>query len=225
MTPESRSWPATLGLLAGAWAAVAAVVVAWGWVLTNHLEGSIGAVDDDLARQITDERTPILTDAAEIGTYLGETRVGGIVVALAAVVFALWKRTWLPIVFVAIVEAGLGGIYRLGIHVDPRDRPPVQSLDTGLDPQHSFPSGHVGTAMAIFLVLLSLVFAYTRASRGWGMLLVVVPLACLAARLYQGAHHLSDVLTSVVYAAAWIGIVARLVFGQRVANPSSTVSA
>jgi len=194
-------------------------------VLTNPLEGSIGALDDKLARQIADERTPTLTDAAEIGTYLGETIVGGVVIALTAVVFALWKRTWLPIVFVVLVAAGLGGIYRLGIHVDPRDRPPVAILDTGLDPHHSFPSGHVGTAMAIFLVLGALVFAYTQASRGWGVLLVVVPLACLAARLYQGAHHLSDVLTSVVYAAAWIGIVARLVLGQRIADPASTVSA
>ena len=33
-----------------------------------------------------------LTDAAEVGTYLGETIVGGIVVALAGLVFAIWKR-------------------------------------------------------------------------------------------------------------------------------------
>ena len=135
-------------------------------------------------------------------------------VALAAIVFAIWKRTWLPIVFVALVEVGLGGIYWLGTHFDPRDRPPVKILDKGLVPDHSFPSGHVGTAMAIFLVLVALVFAYTQASRGWSVLLVVIPLACLASRLYQGAHHLSDVLTSVVYAAAWIAIVARLVLGR-----------
>jgi membrane-associated phospholipid phosphatase len=42
----------------------------------------------------------------------------------------------------------------------------------------------------------------------------VVPLACLSARLYQGAHHLTDVLTSVVYAAVWITLVARLVLGR-----------
>ena len=221
MTLERRSWPATLGLLAAAWAVVAVAVVGWGWLLTNHLEGSIGAVDDDLARQIADERTPTLTDAAEIGTYLGETIVGAAVVALAAIVFAIWKRTWLPIVFVALVEAGLGGIYWLGTHFDPRDRPPVKILDKGLVPDHSFPSGHVGTAMAIFLVLVALIFAYTQASRGWSVLLVVIPLACLASRLYQGAHHLSDVLTSVVYAAAWIAIVARLVLGRDAAARDS----
>ena len=211
-----------MGLLAAGWVAVTAAVVAWGWLLTNHLEGSIGAADDDLARWIADGRTAALTDAAEIGTFLGDTIVGAAVLGLAAVVFAIWRRSWLPVLFIALVEAGLGGIYWFGTHLDPRQRPPVKILDQGLVPDHSFPSGHTATSMAIFLGLAFLVWTYTRVPRGWAVLLVVVPLACASARLYQGAHHLSDVLTSVVYATVWIALAARLVLGRDRPAPGRT---
>ena len=210
----SRSWPETAGRLLLAWVAIAAAVVAWGWLLTTQLEGSVGEVDDDLARAIADERTPGLTDAAEIGATMGITLVGGVTIAVVALVFALWKRTWRPVIFVAVVEAGLGGIYWLGTTLDERDRPPVKLLEKGLVPDHSFPSGHTATAMAVFLCIAFLVWTYTRVSRGWALLLALVPLACLVSRLYQGAHHLTDVLTSVVYAAVWITVVARLVLGS-----------
>jgi len=213
-----RPWPTTVALLFAGWAALAGVVLGWGWLLTHHLDESIGAADDDLARWLADERTAALTDAAEIGTLVGETVVGAVVVLLAAAVVAAWRRTWLPVVFVVLVEAGLGGIYWLGTHLVPRPRPPVEVLDQGLVPDHSFPSGHSGTSMAIFLCLVFLTWAYTRGSRGWAKLLALVlalvPLACVSARLYQGAHHLSDVLTTVGYAAVWITLVAWLVLGR-----------
>ena len=63
-----RGWPATIGLLVGIWALLSAVVVGWGWLLTQELESSIGAVDDDVARWFADERTPTLSDVAEAGT-------------------------------------------------------------------------------------------------------------------------------------------------------------
>lgn len=211
-----------MGLLAAGWVAVTAAVVAWGWLLTNHLEGSIGAADDDLARQIADGRTAALTDAAEIGTFFGDTIVGAAVLGLAAVVFAIRRRSWLPVLFIALVEAGLGGIYWFGTHLDPRQRPPVKILDQGLVPDHSFPSGHTATSMAIFLGLAFLVWTCTRVPRAWAVLLVVVPLACASARLYQGAHHLSDVLTSVVYATVWIALAARLVLGRDRPAPGRT---
>ena len=211
MTDERRGWPATAGLLVAGWVGVTAVVVGWGWLLTNHLEGSVGAVDDDLARWLAGERTAGLTDAAELAAYSGETIVGAVVVALAGLVVALTRRTWLPVLFVLLVEAGIGGIYWCGTHLDPRQRPPVKLLDQGLVPDHSFPSGHTATATAVFLVLAFLIWTYTRVPRGWALVLVLVPLGCAVARLYQGAHHLTDVLTSLAYATAWIVLVARLV--------------
>ncbi len=188
--------------------------MAWGWLLTNHLERSIGDGDDDLARWLAHERTAFLTDAAQVGAFPGETIVGALVLGSVAVALAIRHRTWLPILFVVLVEAGIGAIYWCGTHLDPRQRPPVEILDHGLVPDHSFPSGHAGTATAVFLGLAFLIWTYTRIARGWALLLVLVPLACGTARLYQGAHHLSDVLTSVVYVTAWTALVARLILSR-----------
>ena len=206
-----RGWPATIGLLVGIWALLSAVVVGWGWLLTQELESSIGAVDDDVARWFADERTPTLGDVADAGTLLGETLVGVTGLVVVGVIFSVWQRSWLPLVFVLLVDAGIGAIYWLGTTLDPRDRPPVKLLDAGLVPDHSFPSGHVGTATALFGCTLVLVWVYARAARWWATLLLVLPAVCLLSRLYEGAHHLTDVLTSVAYTSVWIAAVASLV--------------
>jgi membrane-associated phospholipid phosphatase len=113
-------------------------------------------------------------------------------------------------VFLALVTAGVGGIYFVAGHVDPRQRPPVRILDPGLVPDHSFPSGHVGTATAVYGAIVVLSWAYARRSRSWVWGLLVLPVLVLLARLYQGAHHLTDVLATVVYASVWVLVLARL---------------
>jgi undecaprenyl-diphosphatase len=104
----------------------------------------------------------------------------------------------------------VGGVYFVATLADPRQRPPVRILDTGLVPDHSFPSGHVGTATAVYGAIAVLCWAYARSSRSWAWVLLVLPLLVLLARLYQGAHHLTDVLTSVLYATVWVIVLARL---------------
>ena len=117
-----------------------------------------------------------------------------------------------PALFLALVTCGIGGIYYVGS----QRRPPANArrskiLDPGLDPTHSFPSGHVGTAIALYGGIVVLSWTYARAARWWVTpLLLVLPLVVLVARLYQGAHHLSDVLTSLVFASIWVGTVAAL---------------
>ena len=39
-------------------------------------------------------------------------------------------------------------------------------------------------------------------------MLLLLPLGTLVSRLYLGAHHLTDALTSVVYASVWLLVVA-----------------
>ena len=79
-------------------------------------------------------------------------------------------------------------------------------------PDASFPSGHVGTATALFGCTVVLVWVYARAVRRWVIpLLLLFPVLCLLSRLYEGAHHLTDVLTSMAYTCVWIAAVASLV--------------
>ena len=201
--------------LVASYAVLALVVVGWGWLLTHSLEGSIEGTDDDVSRWFAGERTSGLDPVADIGTLLGETPVGMAVGAVVAVVAGLVLRSFAAVLLVALASAGDGGIYWLGTHADPRDRPPVHLLDSGLVPDHSFPSGHVGTAVAVYggaALLLALWLRSRQGGAGAGRIVVVllacVPLFVALSRLYQGAHHLTDVLTSLVYGAVWLAVLA-----------------
>jgi undecaprenyl-diphosphatase len=54
------------------------------------------------------------------------------------------------------------------------------------------------------------------------LLLLLLPVGTLLSRLYLGAHHLTDALTSVVYASVWLLVVARVLLpgGRESARPS-----
>jgi undecaprenyl-diphosphatase len=198
-----------------AWLVICGAILAWGWLLTHPLESSVDPVDDDVARWFADQRTPDLTETAEVATLLGETMVGATVFTLIGLLVALLKRSWRPIVLVAIVEIGLGGFYFFGTELIPRDRPPVRLLDPGLAPDASYPSGHVATALVCWGGAVVLAWTYFRAARWLAVVLLLLPLGTLLSRLYLGAHHLTDALTSVVYASVWLLVVAGVLLPRR----------
>lgn len=223
LTPRSAA--AAAATLVVAWVVILGLVVGFGWLITNTLKGAVNPWDNDISRWFADQRTGALNEPADIGTLLGETVVGVSVAVVAALVFAIWKRSWRPVLFLALIEAGIGGFYYVATTVDTRQRPPVKILDPGLVANHSFPSGHTATAIVAYGGILVLTAVYARSSLKWVSVVGLVPLFVLLSRLYQGAHHLTDVLTSVVYASAWMLLVARMVlFSDPKASASSSDS-
>ena len=217
-----RSAASSAVTLVVAWVVILGLVVGFGWLITHALKGAVNPWDNDISRWFADQRTGVLNEPADIGTLLGETVVGVGVAVVAALAFAIWKRSWRPVIFLALVEAGIGGFYFVATHVDTRQRPPVKILDPGLVADHSFPSGHTATAIIAYGGILVLTAVYARAAVKWVAVVGLVPLFVLLSRLYQGAHHLTDVLTSVVYASAWMLLVARMVlFSDPKASTSS----
>ena len=174
----------------------------------------IEGTDDDVSRWFAGQRTSWLDPVAEVGTFLGETSVGLAVGAVVAVVAAFALRSVGAALLLVLADVGDGGIYWLGTHADPRDRPPVRILDPGLVPDHSFPSGHVGTAVAVYGGAALLLALWLRArgpsgaGRPWSCSSPACPLFVAVSRLYQGAHHLTDVGTSLVYATVWLAVLA-----------------
>jgi undecaprenyl-diphosphatase len=214
--PTGRSLGRTVLLLLVTLAVLLAVLVMVGWVITHPLKGTM-AHENSVNRWFVDQRTSGLTDVADVGTFIGQTLTGAVVLALLGIGFAVWKSTWWPLVFVGVLDAGLGLFYLVGTTVIPRMRPPVHILQSGLVPDHSFPSGHTGTATGIALALAALLWAYTRVSPALLVALVVIPLWTMLARLYVGAHHVSDVLTELVVVTFWIWTCARLLLPARTA--------
>ena len=138
-------------LVVAAYAVLALVVVGWGWLLTHSLQGSIEGTDDDVSRWFAGQRTSWLDPVADAGTLLGETPVGLAVGAVVAVVAGLALRSLWPAALV------LAGGRRQRRHLLARvarrpARPPAGAASStrGWCPTHSFPSGHVGTAVAVY---------------------------------------------------------------------------
>jgi membrane-associated phospholipid phosphatase len=201
--------------IAAAWVVILAAVLGIGWLLTHSLESIVDPWDDDIARWFAGERTSDLNEVADVGTFWGETLVGCAVAAVVAAVVSLWRRSIRPAIFFALVLTGIGGFYRLGTQVITRNRPPVPILDPGLVPDHSFPSGHVATAIAVFGGTALLVSWLAPRTRPWIWLLLLIPVYVALARLYQGAHHPTDVLASLLYTTVWLAVVATTVLHRR----------
>ena len=212
--PTDRSLGRTVVELVATLAVLTVVLVGIGWLITHPLQSSISH-ESSVNRWFADRRTSGLTSLADVGTFIGQTLTGAVVLALIGVGFAVWKRTWWPLVFVVVLDAGLGLFYLAGTSLDPRQRPPVHILQSGLVPNHSYPSGHTGTAVGIAAAAAALLWAYTRLSAALLVVLVVIPLWTMLARLYVGAHHVSDVLTELVVASLWIWTCARLLLPAR----------
>jgi membrane-associated phospholipid phosphatase len=212
--PTARSLGRTLVVLVVSVVMICAVEVGIGWLITHPLKSTM-THENSVNRWFADQRTSGLTHLADLGTLVGETLTGLVALAVLGVVCALWQRSWWPVVFVLALDAGLGLFYLASTTLDPRNRPPVRILQSGLVPDHSFPSGHTGTATAIAGAAAALLWAYTRIARRRLMVLAVIPVWTMLARLYEGAHHLSDVLIAFVVTLVWLVACARLLLPAR----------
>ena len=142
---------------------------------------------------------------------LGETWVALALDAILLVATWIWLRLVRPVVFVAAACVGEIAAYLVTVSLVSRPRPPVELLDRGLEPMHSYPSGHVAAAMATYGGLAVLIWVYGTRHRRW-LSAALVPLPPLVglARLYLGVHHPTDVLASIVFMSAWLAAAAAI---------------
>ncbi len=201
--------------LALVWVVLLVGVVAVGWLLTHPLEATVDPWDDSVVESIAERRTPTLDVVAAWGSHVADTVVGVIVAVVAALV--LWRRqgTRRPLVYFTVLVGGTLLLYLVVTLVITRDRPPVEILDPGLVPDHSFPSGHVATSIVVHCALALYLARTVRGSRRWAWLLLLAPVVVAPSRLYEGAHHPTDVLTSLVFAPLWVAAVAHVLLPGR----------
>jgi undecaprenyl-diphosphatase len=90
-----------------------------------------------------------------------------------------------------------------------RARPGVPHLDAA-PPTSSFPSGHVGAAVALYGCLAVIAHREVR-NRALSTVLVtvccVVPVIVAISRVYRGMHHVSDVVFGAVGGGLWLLLV------------------
>jgi undecaprenyl-diphosphatase len=205
-----------------AWATgLFAVLASLGLLVTGHLSDTIvGSLDRTLVRALADQRTETWTRVAEVvGTLAGTRAVvgGGLVLAVLAMAVTSSRR---PALFVAVTLVGEVILYFLTAQLVQRLRPQVADLTSALPTGASWPSGHVGAAVALYGALAALVVTNTRTRWRWAVLAVpglVAPAVGLS-RIYVAAHHPTDVLAGLLLGAAWIIACAATLLSERAAS-------
>jgi len=206
--------------LLAAWALIFTVVVLVGVALTGPLAASVGVVDNDVERSLADHRSTSLTAMAQGASLLGETITQLVLVPVLLFLAWWWLHRLAPVVFLGLAAVGELSGYLLTVSIVSRPRPPVPLLDSGLDPLHSYPSGHVAAAMATYggLAVVCWTFGTDPWRRLSAVLLVAPPLVALA-RLYLGVHHPTDVLVSLIFMSAWLAVTASVLLMSHLAPP------
>ncbi|WP_051781771.1 MULTISPECIES: diacylglycerol kinase family protein [unclassified Streptomyces] len=159
------------------------------------------SMEDGVNRALADRREALATALSEGMSLLASTEsiVTLTLVAVLALLLVPRVPRWRDAAFLAGSVAAQSAVFLLVTMVVGRARPDVIHLDAA-PPTSSFPSGHVGAATALFGGLAVLAAGRLRGAERALMvgLLLLVPPAVAASRLYRGMHHPSDVVVGLL---------------------------
>jgi undecaprenyl-diphosphatase len=206
-----------------------AVIVAFGFLLKGPLF-AFSEGENDLNRWFQDGRTPTGETVTSFMSMVGNTEyVIGVCLLAVAVLWWRTRRWWFAVV-PGIAISLQATIFVAAATVVGRDRPNVERLDP-TPPTSSYPSGHVGASTALYtsFVLMALRIENAWVRRVVIAVCVLAPVAVAYARLYRGAHHLTDILWGIVNGLvcavlAWLYLRRDPARGSGVADRESTRS-
>lgn len=164
---------------------------------------SLDVVDHPVAQWVADIRTPLLTDLFNAGSRLGDNAV---VFALAFVlaVYTYRRCRYLAIALLLAAAFRPAVEFVLKALVD-RPRPTIAPLGDFLGPSH--PSGHPLAAASLWGMVPAVVALHFHSRVLWWVTAAVsstIVAVVAAARVYKGAHYLTDVIASLAWAGLYL---------------------
>lgn len=194
-----------------------AAICGIGFVITGPL-WQLADRENEINRALQDGRTPTGETVTLFMSSIGNTEyVIGVCLIAVAVIWWRTKKWWYAVI-PGIAISLQATVFVIAAHVVGRDRPNVERLDP-TPPTSSFPSGHVGASTALYVAF---VLMATRIENPWVRrvvitLCVLAPLSVAYARLYRGAHHVSDIVVGLLNGV----VCALLAWGYLRRDPSS----
>ena len=196
-----------------------ALSIAVGLLIVGPLDDSVGRWDRQVVRDLAADRTAAADRITGLAAVFADTAPVALLWAGAMAIGARLTRQWVVPVFIFFVIGGEKLAYLFTSMVVGRPRPPVEALGQ-VFATSSFPSGHVGSAIALY-GSIALAIRWHRSGLGrplpsWTTVLsvaTVVAIAVLVAfsRTYRAQHHPSDVLWGAVLGVIWLVAGWRLV--------------
>ena len=184
-----------------------ALATSFGLLVVHVLDTSVGRSDLDVERSLAEGRTDLLDTLTGAATWLAETMVVAGLTVLVVAVAARVTRRWRAPAFLALCVVGEKAVYLATTLVVDRPRPPVPTIGH-VFATSSYPSGHVGAAVALYGGVAVVLAAYRRAAPvlRWAAVAVAVaaPVAVGFARMYRGFHYPTDVAAGAVAGLLWV---------------------
>jgi undecaprenyl-diphosphatase len=145
--------------------------------------------------------------------HLGDTPVIIGVMLVVALLLRVVLGRWREGLFVIAAVSGQAVVFISTTALVERERPKVEQLDSS-PPTSSFPSGHTGAALALYLAIA--VVAIRAVRPRWARCLIaglcLIPALLVGfARLYRGMHHPSDLAGAIINASLCLWLAARVV--------------
>ncbi|MFJ5219213.1 diacylglycerol kinase family protein [Streptomyces sp. NPDC088354] len=172
------------------------------------------SVEDGVNRALAAHRTEVGDAASQAVSTIAGTQ-GVIAVACVCVVALLVlprRPWWSEALFLGGAVAAQSAVFVLVTVCVNRSRPDVVHLEHA-PPTSSFPSGHVGAALALYGGLALLAATVLRGP--WRLpsaaALLIVPATAAVSRLYAGMHHPSDVIGGLLNGACTLFVMTRAV--------------
>lgn len=220
MNLEQRRRIATaVGVAVLIWASLVALGTALHSIGTEVLQW-----DAQVVTRIASLRTAALNDVSNIGSSLADTTTCIAVATIALFTLRLWLHRWREGLIVVAAILGELLIFLAVTASIERDRPEVKALDVA-PPTSSFPSGHVGAAVALY-GSIAIVLLITRPGF-WptsliAMLLLFIPSIVAVSRIYRGMHFPTDVVAGALGGGSWLVVCILLLI--RSSDPPETIA-
>jgi membrane-associated phospholipid phosphatase len=178
-------------------------VVALAVLASTDASSVLLRVDEPVARWVSDIRTDTWTDFFDGASRLGDNIVVFAIAApLAVTTWFRCRHLAVAIVLAAAFRPLMEFILKAGID---RERPDIDPLGEFAGPSH--PSGHPMAAAALWGLIPAVVALHVRSRVLWWTAVVAtftVVVLVAAARVYKGAHWITDVTASLLWAGLYL---------------------
>lgn len=195
-------------------------------------DGPLLRTDRSISQWFFEHRTPTLNQLTHIGSSMADTFTAIAVTVVLFVGLRLWLGRWREPIAVLVSILGELFIFVLVTATVHRQRPTVPHLDPA-PPTSSFPSGHTGAAVALYVGLAVVLITLSRGAAGSGqaappgrrlgpaltsvaaVALCVFPVLVALSRMYRGMHFLTDVLAGALAGGLWMAMVMLMLLRTR----------
>jgi membrane-associated phospholipid phosphatase len=218
VVPSDRSDPFADGpgprtiagrFLAGLALLIAALTVC-GLLITSFTPlGVLDDWDDAVGTSVAEGRTDGATNLAETVSRTGDTLPILVLLGVVTLAFVALRR-WRAMLFLPLAMLAEITTFLAVNHLVRRPRPDVEKIGP-IPGTFSFPSGHVAATFVCWMGISLLLYVHRRRvlAAGAAAIGAVLTIAMAWARVYQGMHHLLDVILGVLMGVGALAIAIR----------------